>query len=201
MIQLKELGRSQNDSRIFKRFTKVDSAFKCSSLVVKLNFSSPKHIHGMFYIPPLMRQEVGNFMLSKELQTHPYWDYVDIPTGPQVSWFSVYPQYRKKGISIEIYEGLVRYFGALYSDHSQTIGGTGIWKSLINRKNVNVYAVQWRKKDWKIVSVTKQTNSNLDEYFIESELQTILVAVPSNKEIKEFKISDVEESIEVAYRG
>lgn len=200
MIRVGEIGKEDSVVRVYKRFQRADIVFKINGLVVKLNTSSPKHVYGLFYVPPLMREEAGNFAISKELQSHPYWDYVDIPQGPQITWFAVENKFRNRGISTDIYEGLIQHFGALYSDHSQTVGGTAIWKALIKKTKVNVYAIQWRKKDWKIVSITKQTSTNLEEYFAESDVQTILVAVPFNKAIKEFKISDAEESIQVAYR-
>lgn len=198
MIHIGGIG-PDSPERIFKKFRKADGLFKTDGLIVKLSTDSA-HVSGMFYIPPLMQSEIGNFYLSQELHSHPYWDYADIPKGPQITWFTIYSKFRGKGISASIYEGIIRHFGALYSDHQQTSGGTAIWKTLIKRKNVNVYSVQWRKKDWKIVSVAKQTSLDFESFFESKDIQTILLAAPIGKEIKEFKISNVEESIEVAYR-
>lgn len=197
MIRLSGLGYEFPQDKINKKFHKADEVFKTNGLFVRLNTTDSKYIYGMVYLPPL-KSEVCNFTISKNLYTHPYWDYVDIPYGPQITWFTVYKRYRGKNIATSVYEGIINKFGALYSDHNQTDGGTGIWKSILKNKTANVYKISWRKKDWKITSVKKQNDMNLSECFIENDIQTILLAVPRNKTIKEFDITNVEESITLA---
>ncbi len=196
MIFLTSLGDRYSIDKINNRFRKADEVLKIDGLTVALKHNN-KNIDGLIFLPT--GKEIGNFTISKNIHSHPFWDYVDIPQGPQITWFNIYKNYRGKGISTSIYEGLVKHFGALYSDHSQTKGGVSIWLTLVDKKDVHIYQVRWRKKDWKIVSVNKSDKPGLSSWSDDKETQIILLAVPKQKQIQEFKISHAQEIIQLSF--
>ena len=185
-----------NGDKISKRFRRIDDTIKVDELVVAINFNDKSKeyeglvYYGMIFLPPLFKEEIGNFTINKKLHTHPVPnDYTKIPNGPQVTWFTVYTKFRGKGIAARVYEGLIARFGALYSDYQQTEGGTNVWIKLAKRNNVNIYMVDWCKKTFQIKRLRKYTHKNQNDakdlWFNDTDAR-LLLATPKKVLLEEF---------------
>lgn len=181
MEKLQHLGiRNVERNQIVKRFRRVDFTIKAENLVISLQEENDKQYHGLIFLPPL-KQEIGNFTLHKKLCTHPWYDNFDLPNGPQVAWFTIYQDFRKKGAATTIYQTLIKHFGSLYSDFQQTDGGSNVWLKLARENKVDIYQACWEKnltfsklEKYKFQSESK---AKLD-WFDSSQYQKLLLATP-----------------------
>lgn len=186
MIKLHQLGVANLDyNKINKRFKRVDFTIKAKNLIVSMQEENNKKYHGLIYLPPL-RQEIGNFTLNKTLFTHPWYDNMSLPNGPQVTWFTVYKDFCKKGTATTVYETLIDYFGAVYSDYQQTEGGTQTWIKLAKRKNVDIFTIKW-KKDLTFSSIEpfnfQSEEQAKDVWFNQKDEQIVLLAKSKKNKI------------------